>query len=73
MADPFGETEAQVLSPFSGIIIGRTNLPLSNEGDALFHIARFDKIKQVATGVEAFAEQHEPEIPRLPTPESPII
>ncbi|MES9860293.1 MAG: succinylglutamate desuccinylase/aspartoacylase family protein, partial [Candidatus Thiodiazotropha sp. 4PDIVS1] len=41
VADPFGESEFQLNSPFSGIIIGRSNLPLVNEGDALYHIARF--------------------------------
>ena len=41
VSDPFGEKEAQITSPYSGIIIGKTNLPLVNEGDALYHIARF--------------------------------
>ena len=39
VADPFGETEVEVLGPKSGVIIGRTNLPVVNEGDALFHVA----------------------------------
>lgn len=41
VSDPFGETEIEVYSPWSGIVIGRLNLPLVNEGDALCHIARF--------------------------------
>ncbi len=40
VADPFGEREAEVKTPASGIVIGRINLPLVNEGEALFHIAR---------------------------------
>ena len=41
VSDPFGESEREIVAPFSGIIIGRLNLPLVNEGDAVYHIARF--------------------------------
>ncbi len=40
VADPFGETETEIVAAEGGILIGRTNLPIVNEGDALFHIAR---------------------------------
>lgn len=40
IADPLGEDEVPVESPCTGMIIGRSNLPLVYEGDALFHIAR---------------------------------
>lgn len=43
VGDPFGELDTAVLASASGIIIGRTNLPLVHEGDALFHIARLDE------------------------------
>lgn len=39
VSDPFGEREAEILAEVDGIVIGRTNLPVVNEGDALFHIA----------------------------------
>lgn len=39
VSDPFGETETEIEAFMDGIIIGRTNLPVVNEGDALFHIA----------------------------------
>ncbi len=39
IADPFGEVETELASTCTGVIIGRTNLPVVNEGDALFHIA----------------------------------
>ena len=39
IADPFGEVETELTSTCTGVIIGRTNLPVVNEGDALFHIA----------------------------------
>ena len=52
IADPFGEKETQVLSSVGGIIIGRLNIPLVNEGDALFHITRLGKKGIEAAGVE---------------------
>ncbi|MFN2309458.1 MAG: succinylglutamate desuccinylase/aspartoacylase family protein [Gammaproteobacteria bacterium] len=54
VADPFGEREADVQSTAAGIIIGRTNIPLVHEGDALFHIARFEQPKAAAAAVEQF-------------------
>lgn len=39
ISDPFGEVEIEVQSRHDGIIVGRTTLPIVNEGDALFHIA----------------------------------
>jgi len=45
IADPFGSEEIDIISPLTGIIIGHTNIPLVNEGEALFHIACFNKIK----------------------------
>jgi len=40
IADPLGEREEPVLAPMSGIVIGKANLPLVNEGEAVYHIAR---------------------------------
>ena len=39
IADPFGTMEKEVTSELSGIVIGRTNLPVVNRGDALYHVA----------------------------------
>ncbi len=39
VSDPFGENERPVLAEYGGLVIGRTNLPVVNEGDGLFHIA----------------------------------
>ncbi|MDO6730331.1 succinylglutamate desuccinylase/aspartoacylase family protein [Marinovum sp. 2_MG-2023] len=39
VADPAGDVEEEIISDMEGIIIGRTNMPVVNEGDALFHIA----------------------------------
>jgi uncharacterized protein len=45
----FGEEEEEVKSPIDGIIIGHVNLPVLNQGDAMFHIAevqRFDTLEE---------------------------
>jgi predicted deacylase len=60
IADPFGQTENAILAEYNGIVIGKTNLPLVNEGDALFHIARFGEVGLVEERVGEFQELHEP-------------
>ena len=72
VADPFGEQEIEITSPYSGIVIGRSNLPLVNEGDALYHIARFGDVEEVEAKVDEFQEEHSPELMPAPTPNSPI-
>lgn len=72
IADPFGEQEIQIVTPMSGIVIGRTNLPLVNEGDALYHIARFENIKGIEATVDNFHEEHSPDLMPSPHTESPI-
>ena len=73
VADPFGETESNIVSSFNGIVIGRTNLPLVNEGDALYHIARFEDIHEIEAKVDEFQEEHSHETMTSPNSESPII
>ncbi len=40
ISDPLGSSQVAVVAEEDGIIIGRTNLPIVNRGDALFHVAR---------------------------------
>lgn len=42
IVDPLNDNEKTILSPCTGVIIGKTNIPLVNEGDAIFHIALFE-------------------------------
>ncbi|PLY02234.1 MAG: succinylglutamate desuccinylase [Desulfuromonas sp.] len=39
ISDPFGDNEQRLTAPFSGLVIGRLEMPLVYEGDALFHVA----------------------------------
>ncbi len=57
---PYGDSETEVLSTTSGLVIGRTNLPLINEGDALFHIARFTGVNDATDKIEEFNEVNFP-------------
>ena len=72
ISDPFGQQEMEVSANVSGIIIGRTNLPLVNEGEGLFHIARFESTKQAEDTVEAFQADDLPIHPALDD-EPPIV
>ncbi len=56
VGDFFGDTEETLTAPVAGVVIGRLNLPLVNEGDAVIHLARFSQPESVAQSVEAFQE-----------------
>ena len=58
IGDPLGTAEVAVTAPFDGIVIGRTNLPLAHEGDALFNVAAFKSVARAETKVEEFAATH---------------
>ena len=51
-AAPLVDSEHAVVAPDKGILIGRTHLPLVYEGEALFHIARFQRVAEAAQQVE---------------------
>ncbi len=71
ISDPYGQAEVELKATAAGIVIGRTNLPPVNEGDALFHIAHFEKSREVAQNVEAFmvATESMPSLSR----ETPLV
>ena len=41
--------------------MGRQNIPLDQEGDAMFHIANFDELSEVAEHIEQLQENVIPE------------
>lgn len=53
-SDFFRSKPERVSASATGVIIGQTHLPLVNEGDALFHIARFEDARGVAAEVASF-------------------
>ena len=60
ISDPFGEDEEEVISTASGIVIGREKLPLVHEGEAVFHIAKFDQPAEAAETIEIFQDAFDP-------------
>jgi len=54
LSDMLGDEETEVLATREGVVIGRTNLPIANEGDALFHVAEFDNAEKAGKTVERF-------------------
>ena len=73
--DPFSRDLYEVTATNSGIIIGCSEIPLVHEGEALFHIARFEDAREVAGHVDSFQSVHSPderaELPDLDEP--PIV
>jgi predicted deacylase len=56
IGDSFGEVQSEVLAGREGIIIGKQNIPLVQEGDAMFHIAYFKASDDVAENIEDMAD-----------------
>ena len=73
VADPFGEKEEEVIATTSGIVVGRTNIPLVNEGEALFHIARYKETDTATDSVEVFQQEMDPDSDPKPPSEPPIV
>ncbi|MBW4961367.1 succinylglutamate desuccinylase/aspartoacylase family protein [Sulfitobacter sp. CW3] len=57
VADPFGEEEEEIIAPFNGIVVGRAVLPIVNEGDAVFHLARVKSMIRAEGAVEELNDQ----------------
>ena len=53
ISDPFGMRGADLVAGERGIVIGRSNMPVVYEGDALFHIAETPRAEDAAQGVNA--------------------
>nr|VFJ57589.1 MAG: hypothetical protein BECKDK2373C_GA0170839_106026 [Candidatus Kentron sp. DK]VFJ58217.1 MAG: hypothetical protein BECKDK2373B_GA0170837_10725 [Candidatus Kentron sp. DK] len=59
VSDPFGDSHEEVPSANSGIIIGRSNLPIVNPGDPLFHLAFVGKAKSASQNIETMEQDME--------------
>lgn len=59
IADPFGEIETEIITDVDGLIIGRTNLPVINEGDGLFHVAKIKQSDDASATIDSQTNQLE--------------
>lgn len=57
VSDPFGVAEVEITAQSNGIIVGRSNMPVVNEGDALFHVAETPKVWHAEAAMEGVAAQ----------------
>lgn len=73
IADPFGEKEESVIAPVTGMVIGRTNIPLVNAGEALFHIARLQGKADAVVKIEEFQQEMDPDADKKTPMEPPIV
>jgi hypothetical protein len=71
VADPFGASETAIISPCSGIVICVNNLPLVNEGEAIYHIARFDELGEAEKAMDYFRDSMESEVSEAVLPVHP--
>ncbi|WP_158769309.1 succinylglutamate desuccinylase/aspartoacylase family protein [Paraglaciecola sp. L1A13] len=62
VCSPTGAYSKPLLANRSGIIIGKQNIPLVQEGDAMFHIALFDDPKDVVDNMDQLHENLMPEM-----------
>jgi len=54
--EPLDDANFAIEAPFSGIIIGKSEIPLIQEGDAVFHIAKFKNLDVADDKLEYFGE-----------------
>ncbi len=72
--DPLGEVSEPLLSPIAGIVIGKTNLPLVFEGEAVFHIARYEEFAEEMSGhIEAYQDELDPLSGNSVSEEPPLV
>lgn len=57
IADPYGKDEIEIVAKETGVLIGRSNLPVVNQGDALFHIAKVLDVEIAEQTVEKFHDE----------------
>ena len=71
--NPLGENTEELVSPVSGIVIGKTNLPLVFAGEALFNIASYEAVDRVAENIDAYHEELDPNTDELLSDEPPLV
>ncbi|XOV80620.1 MAG: succinylglutamate desuccinylase/aspartoacylase family protein [Aestuariibacter sp.] len=60
ISDPYGTVLGEVKSPAEGVVVGKQNIPLVQEGEAIYHIAYFHAPDSVAEHVEMLMDNFKP-------------
>nr|WP_136252502.1 succinylglutamate desuccinylase/aspartoacylase family protein [Ningiella ruwaisensis] len=67
ICSPTGSFVEKLKAPKSGVIIGKQNIPLVQEGDAMYHIANFEEPDEVAEHIEQLQDNLVPAEDRIET------
>ncbi len=59
ISDPLGDEQVEIIAPCDGIVIGRSNLPLAHEGDALFNLGTFEDIPAATDVIDKLHPQEQ--------------
>lgn len=54
--EPLGDDSYEIRAQFDGVIIGKSEIPLVQEGDAIFHIAKLKDLESAENKIEYFNE-----------------
>lgn len=54
--EPLGDDSFEIRATFDGVIIGKSEIPLIQEGDAVFHIAKLKDLQVAEDKIEYFSE-----------------
>lgn len=54
--EPLGDKSFELRATYDGVIIGKSEIPLVQEGDAIFHIAKLSNLKIAENKIELFNE-----------------
>jgi uncharacterized protein len=54
--EPIGDISYELRSSFDGVIIGKSQIPLVQGGDAVFHIARSKNLERAEEHIEYFQD-----------------
>jgi predicted deacylase len=65
VGDAGGNGEEPIVSPFDGVIIGRANLPLVYEGEAVFHIGRTRQASLMGQHMDAINDGDQFSLPEI--------
>ncbi len=62
ITDAFGGALSKLKAKYPGIVIGKQNIPLVQEGEAMYHIAYFEDHHEVAEHIEIMNDQNSPDM-----------
>jgi predicted deacylase len=54
--EPLDDNSFEIRALFDGVIIGKSEIPLVQEGDAIFHVAKFKNLETAENKIEYFNE-----------------